>query len=164
MALGDLNGVAGDELAVTLDGSGSGKNASGGSVHLYTFGLGGTPTYLRAVSMAGIKADDSFGRGLAIGDVTGGPGNDLIVSAVGRDDGASNAGAVYIFTGPALSTAVALRALPVRANDAFGRKVAVGNADGGFDDVIVSTGWAGPDVRADVFPGLVGLGSAPLSS
>ena len=117
------------------------------------------------------RAAAYYGTAVATaGDVNGDGYGDVIVGAPGYNNGAGEAGAVFVYHGSAagLSTIANWRAVANRANAAFGFSVATaGDVNGdGYDDVLV--GAPGPETdeqgigRVFVYHGSAsGLSTAP---
>ena len=117
------------------------------------------------------RAAACYGTAVAsAGDVNGDGYDDVIVGAPGYNNGAGEAGAVFVYHGSAagLSTIANWRAVANRANAAFGFSVATAgdaNVDG-YDDILV--GAPGPETdeqsrgRVFVYHGSAsGLRTAP---
>ncbi len=100
---------------------------------------------LAAATLKGAAAGDRFGYAMAtLGDLDGDDAAELLVSAPYADDGASNAGAVYLFSGADLSGDVSASAAVATlvgsgASDTIGTALAAnGDVDGdGLPDLLV---------------------------
>ncbi|MCU1276357.1 MAG: hypothetical protein JWO48_3788 [Bryobacterales bacterium] len=136
LAFGNLDGLAGDEIAVADSGfNGTGGNKQPGGVFIYRFSGG-------SFALAQIVSQPAFS--VAIGDVTGDPSPDFVVSGT--------SGSTYVYAGPSLSSSLTF---------ASGGKVAVANVDGGpYSDLITSTNSATPS-QASVYSGLLSAGQQP---
>ena len=93
VAMGNLDGVAGDEVVVGAAGGGTGHSLKPGNAFVYHFN--GTDLDLIGTVNSPNTTASGFGFSVAIGDVTGDGAPDLIV--VGP-------GAVYVFPSPLSST------------------------------------------------------------
>lgn len=150
VAIGDLDGVAGDEIAVGKPASGSAKNQVPAAVYLYRIS-GATPTlfqtFVPSVSPA-LKIDDWYASDLAIGDVTNDGKPDLVVGVPYREvAGVTDAGAIFVHlgTGPLpyslTQTPLLLSAAIKVSKEYFGYRVGIGNADSmGTLDVVTLMG------------------------
>lgn len=166
IAVGDLDGVAGDEIALGNLGGGSGKAAVGGRLHLYRV-TGGTATLYQTIVPSvtpAVTSGDLYGSGLSIADVTNDGLPDVVVGAPLRDvGGIIDAGAVFVHAGgqgafPPYSLAATPRLLvpaaPV-AKHAIGSRVGIGDVDAsGVSDVVALT-LSNPAAKGEVFPGQV---------
>ncbi len=92
---------------------------------------------------------DRLGQGdpglASAGDINGDGNNDLILGAIYNDDGASDAGAAYIFLGPLSGKGISAGTADIQingaaANDLAGRAVVgLGDVDSdGYDDVLIT--------------------------
>ena len=147
VAMGDLNGNGNDVIAVGSTGISTGQFIPG-QVSLFSFtGTGFQNTLNIASPLCTKKNPDSFGLGVAIADVAGGPAKDLIV-------GAPTTSRAFVFPGPVN----AANYLTLSASDnSFARKVAAGPVNGDtFSDLLATTSGA-----AKVYNGLVTSGQSP---
>jgi hypothetical protein len=156
LTLGDLDGDGRDELVVGVDASGSGKRAVPSSAHIFTFAPHTwAPSAVRSLILPG-AAGSANARGFVIADVDGNPGNDLVIGAGSADVAATDAGAAYVFSGGATLFSTLTAGTPL-AGDTFGRRVRAGAVNGdGLQDLVISTGWGGTNIRADVVVGSIG--------
>jgi hypothetical protein len=113
----------------------------------------------------GVAARDGFGLETAVGDVTGDGVDDIVVSAAGDDEAATDAGAVYVFRGGSLASAPS-KLTGEGAGDDFGFNVAVRDLDGspGAEVVVTAERVAGGRGRAYVFSGGAGFGDLGAAS
>jgi hypothetical protein len=162
-AIGDLDGIPGDEVVVGGIDHGKGSTVPGRAV-IFTFnGAGFTPWQTIFSPIRNMKKDERFGASLAIGDVAGDGTNDLIVGAPNSVvNGQATAGRTFVFPGP-VNASNYLTFVSGVYKDYFGFRVAAGDVDGGFADLIVSSGGDAntTDKRAAVFTGLVTNNQAP---
>jgi hypothetical protein len=144
MALGDLNGDGADEIAISATPGKKGTNNAGVFIFRFT---GGTVTYVQQFQNP-IMLSGGFGNAIAIGNIDGSIGNELIVG---------DPGTVYIFPYPAQQSTFYSLTGP---GPLFGRKLGVGDMNGdGVPDLVVVTGdeFRGSDTTAQalVYPGPV---------
>lgn len=158
-AMGNIDGIPGDEIAVGATGGGKGNSRRAGKVAIFAFdGISFTNTQTIS-SPAGL--DDLFGSSVAIADVTGSSANELIVGASGSSiNGAANAGRVYIFPGPVNDSIFQVLATGI-GGDQFGSTVATTNVDGGVIDIIGATSGTSANPRANVYSGPTTTGQSP---
>jgi len=151
VALGDLDGDGGDEIAVAaVPGS---KQKVVPAVYTYTYtGSGVTPWGPGKIQDPTGSFTSDFGGGLnggavAIGNITGSGGNDL---AVGADGGGTN-GLVYVFPYPASQSNSFTLTGP---GSGFGGGVGIADVNlDGFPDLVVNSG--GSSGESVVFAGVV---------
>ncbi len=141
LAMGNLDGVAGDEVAVADPGSGTGGKARPGGVFIYRFNGSGL-TLAQSVNQAA--------AGVAIGDVSGDSNQDLIV-------GASNVSSIFVYPGPSFSNRITMPPGPaVRAAYVNG---------GSYADLIAAPGTginsSGAPKQVNIFAGPVFAGEQP---
>jgi len=152
---GDINGDGLDDIIVGAHYNNDGGSNDEGAAYIF-FGatnLSGTKDTAAAaedVRILGKAADDRLGHRVSgAGDVNGDGFDDFIVGAQNNDDGANNAGAVYIFFGASnisgtfdMGGGVQSANVTIfgkAADDDFGKAVSgAGDVNGdGFDDIIV---------------------------
>jgi hypothetical protein len=157
-AMGDLNGVPGDEIAIGATGGATGGQTSVGEVAIFTFnGL----TFTNTQNISSPSMGDLFGSALAIANVTGTSANDLIVGAKGSAvNGASAAGRIFVFPGPVSASNYQTFTTGIKG-DQLGASVVAGNVDGGVTDVIGATSYSSTNPRANVYSGSTTSGEAP---
>jgi len=168
LAMGDLDGLPGDELVAGAPGGGNVNTSSfiPGKVFIFKFNGSGFTFVRRLVSpLAGSKENDGFGKRAVIDDVTGDSRNDLIVGAPWWSANKQNpsAGRFFIFPGTVDASNYLVFSTGV-GGESFGARLATGNVNGGYRDLIATTGQdAGSDVdrRAHVYSGLISAGQAP---
>ena len=97
VALGDVDGIGVDEIV--FGGDGASKKSPPGAVFIYKY-TSGAVKYVREIQdPTGVLAT-GFGNAIAVGNIDGGKGNDLVVGA----PSASTNGLVYVFPYPAQQT------------------------------------------------------------
>ncbi|MDG1480026.1 MAG: MopE-related protein, partial [Myxococcota bacterium] len=150
VASGDFNNDGFDDMVVgALNEDAGGTDA--GAAYVVLGPVSGALSLSSAdLKLTGTGAGDQAGKSVAaVGDVDDDGNDDFLISGYKNDDAAANAGAAYLFYGPAtsgdLSTADAILQ-GVSAQDYAGSWVsAAGDVDGdGFDDVLVGA------YRADI--------------
>jgi hypothetical protein len=149
MALGDLDGDGADEIAIDATPGKKGPNNAGVFIFHYT---AGSLTYLRQFQNP-LTLSGGFGGAIAIGNIDGSTGNELIVS---------DPGTVFVFPYPAQQSAYYSLTGP---GPGFGRDLGIGDVNGdSVPDLVVVTGdeFKGSDTTAQalVYPGPVHLGEA----
>jgi len=161
VAMGDLNGTGRDVIAVGAIGGGNGQAALG-EVSLFSFnGSGFTNTQNIVSPLPNPKKDESFGRGVAIADVTGTGAKDLMVGApYSIVNGVTAAGRVFVFPGP-VSGSNYLTFTTGLKSDYFGNKVASGDVNGDFMGDLLAATLSGNDIKAHVYNGLLSQGESP---
>ena len=161
-AAGDVNGDGIDDILVGAPFA-PGRAGTGGAVHI-VFGdrdLAGTidiASGQQDLTITGPGGSDLFGDSLAIGDVNGDGGDDIIIGstfATDRDRGTGLVGAVYVVLGSTtlagtISTALEEQDVTIFGAEEFdelGDTVASGDVNGdGIDDIIATAEAAdGPD-------------------
>jgi len=154
VALGDLNGDGADEIAISATPGKKGTNNAG----VFIFGYaGGTLTYLQEFQNPTMLSG-GFGDAIAIGNIDGSTGNELIIG----DPGANNSGTVYVFPYPAQQSAFFSLTGP---GPLFGRDLGIGDLNGdGVLDLVVVTGdrfsGSASTAQALVYLGPVSPGNA----
>jgi len=164
VALGDLDGDGKDEIAiggavVTVPGK---KGASIPAVFIFKYTGTAVSYFLRIQDPTGNQGSGFggglYGSGVAIGNIDGNPGNELVVGA----RYANTNGLVYVFPYPASQTNYFTLSGP-GPNFGEGLGIADVNTDG-YTDLVVITGdqFSGSDTTAKalVFAGSVRAGAA----
>jgi VCBS repeat protein len=156
IALGDLDGDGKDEIAVGATSPDS-RNKTLPSVFIFKFDpVAHSVKYVSTFQDPSGSSSSQFGAAIAIGDVDGSTGNDLVVGAPG---GGTN-GLVYIFPNFAQQTTYFTLSGP---GPLFGRNLGIADMNGdNSPDLMVVTGaqFSGSDTSAQtlVYPGPVHLG------
>ena len=164
IALGDLDGLPGDEVAIGNAGGGNKRSYVSPAVYLYRVSATNVTLYRTVYPVLSPALDkyDSYATTVAIGDVTGDGRPDLVVGAKNRTVGSQrDAGEVLIHPGQGPSapyeqsaTAMALRSGVAGANG-VGAQVAIGEATHtGTPDVVALT-FDNENAHGQVFPGPV---------
>ena len=101
LATGDLDGDGYGDLVVGSPTADTGGNDAGAVYIVYGTGLPSGAASLSAAdaTLLGIDPSDQLGGALATGDLDADGADELVVSALFADDGASNAGTVYVLAG-----------------------------------------------------------------
>jgi hypothetical protein len=164
IAIGDLDGVAGDEIAVGNIGGGKKNAITPAAVYLFKI-AGATATRYQTLIPTATPAtgtNDFYAAALAVGDVTNDGRPDLTVGAPQRlVAGANQAGAVFVHAGAGAAPPYSLSTTPLilvssspASGDGLGQRVAIGNVNGtGTVDVVALTRDAA--ARGEVLPGHV---------
>jgi hypothetical protein len=163
VAMGELDGSnKGDEVVVGASGGGSkGKKVKSGKVYIYQ--QDGAGFKLDTTLDDPDNTGESFGFGVAVGDVTGDGAADLVVGApFATVNGASAAGQVYVFPAPLSSPSHYFMLATGIHNDEIGVKVGTGNVDG-HTDVIAAAGEDSPSEGVLVFSGPIGANQQSAS-
>jgi len=149
MAFGDVDGIGVDEIVV--GGSTGGKRSSIPGVFIFKYGMGG-PSYLREIQD---PTGTGFGNAIAIGNIDGSPGNELVVGA----SSATSNGLVYLFPAPASQSTYFTLTGP---GPNFGRNLGIADVNlDGFPDLLVITGKQGDSTaQALLFAGTVHSGES----
>jgi len=155
IAMGDLDGDGADEIAIGATGGGK-KNPVPPVVFIYKFGpsgLSNVQTIQEPNSSAG-----GFGSAIAVGNIDGNPGNDLVVGAPGAST--PDGGIVYVFPAPLLQSSYFSLTGP---GPTFGEGLGIADVNlDGFSDLVVNTGdkFNGSDTTAKtlIFGGIVHAG------
>ena len=140
VALGDLDGDGSDEIAIAATPAKQGANNAG--VFIFKFANGAVNYLQQFQNPSAISG--GFGSAIAIGNIDGSTGNELVVG----DPGANTNGTVYIFPSPAQQT---VWFSLTGAGPNFGRKLGIGDMNGdGVLDLVVVTGaeFNGSDTTA----------------
>ena len=167
LAVGDVNGAAGDDLAVGVPGEDVGAVVDAGAVHVVLGSASGLVAagsqYWSQIS-AGVadsaEVGDRFGSALAMGRLDGGALADLVVGVPGESVGAvAGAGVVQVLPGAAGGVTASGSQLwsqsstgiadSVEGGDGFGASLAVGDVNGAAGDDL-AVGVPGEDVGAVV--------------
>jgi hypothetical protein len=152
VAMGDLNGDGADEIAVGATPGKKGANNAG--VFIFRFANGVVSLVQEFQNPT--AASGGFGGGaVAIGNVDGSTGNELVVG----DPGANNNGTVYVFPYPAQQSVSYSLTGP---GPNFGRELGIVDMNGdNVPDLVVTTGdqFKGSNLTAQVlvYPGPVHL-------
>jgi len=142
IAIGDLDGVPGDEIVVVQKDQSSKTISSPARVYVYRLAANGTSFVLVSTMTPALVTGDNFGNSIALGDVTGDGRPDVIGGAPFRDSGrATTAGAVLVFPGTGAlppyqlspTPIVLTRATPLK-DDRIGSQVWVGNSNSNATD------------------------------
>jgi FG-GAP repeat len=160
VAMGDLDGDGADEIAIAT-GSTAKKNPPPPSVSIYKYSAGSL-SYVNSISAP--SGAGGFGSALAIGNIDGNPGNDLVIGANGT--ATPNGGAVYVYPSPVQQSSYLQLTGP---GPQFGEGVAIADVNlDGFPDLVVNTGaqFSGSDTSAQtlVFAGNVHGGASYTNS
>jgi len=156
IAIGDLDGDGADEIAVGAAGGGK-KNPVPPAVFIYKFGSGGL-TNVQTIQWPNSSAG-GFGSAVAVGNIDGNPGNDLVVGAPGAST--PNGGAVYVYPAPVQQSSYFMLTGP---GPQFGEGLGIADVNlDGFPDLVVNTGYkfSGSDTTAQtlIFAGNVHAGT-----
>jgi hypothetical protein len=161
VALGDLDGDGSDEIAIAAGWTGK-KNTRPPFVAIYEY-VSGSLNLVQSIPQPD-STGGGFGSAIAIGNIDGNPGNELIVGAKGAST--PNGGAAYVFPAPLQPSSYFVLTGP-GPQLGEGLKVADVNLDG-FPDLVVNTGaqFSGSDTTAQtlVFSGNVHAGSGYTNS
>jgi hypothetical protein len=175
LAIGDLDGLPGDEIVVGHDGGPVTRKVSTvGRLHVFKFvGTMTAPAFALLHSITpsatpAVSTYDGYARSAAIGDVTGDSHPDIVAGGHRK---------VFVLPGPtfdanpetpAYDPAVIVTPAPTDVPDGFGHMVAApGDIDGdgtAASDLLASTPAASPASRADLFRGHVLSGQLPATT
>jgi hypothetical protein len=153
VALGDLDGDGRDEIAVAaVPGS---KQAAVPAVYLFKYTGSGVSLWKKIQDPTGSQTSDFaggiYGGAVAIGNITGGAGNDLAV-------GADGAGLVYVFPYPASQSNYFTLSGP--GVGGFGEGVAIADVNlDSFPDLVVNAGGQ-KSGQTFIFAGIVRAGES----
>jgi hypothetical protein len=133
MAFGDVDGIGVDEVVVGASGSGSKRNPSPAGVFIFKY-ANGALNYIREIQD---PTGAGFGNAIAVGNIDGNPGNELVVGA----STATSNGLVYVFPFPATQSNYFTLTGP---GPNFGRNLGIADVNlDGFPDLTVITGKQG---------------------
>ena len=153
VAIGDLDGDGNDEVLVD---AGPGKRESTiASVFIFKFAAGSLSFWQRIQDPPG--TGEGFGTSIAVGNIDGTPGNDLVVGAPYAST--PNGGAVYVFPSPLQQSSYFSITGP---GPQFGRSVFIADVNlDGSSDMAVITGDLGndPTNKALLYAGPVHAGA-----
>jgi hypothetical protein len=146
MAFGDVDGVGVDEVVIGASGSGSKRNPSPPGVFIFKY-ANGALNYVREIQD---PTGAGFGNAIAVGNIDGNPGNELVVGA----STATSNGLVYVFPFPAAQSNYFTLTGP---GPNFGRNLGIADVNlDGFPDLLVITGRQGDSTaQALLFAGTV---------
>jgi len=149
VAIGDLDGDGNDEVLV---GANPGKRESNiASVFIFKFAAGSLSFWQRIQSPPGTS--DGFGTSIAVGNIDGTPGNDLVIGAPYAST--PNGGIVYVFPSPLQQSSYSSITGP---GPEFGRSIFTADVNlDGSPDLAVITGdpGNGPTDEALLYTGPV---------
>jgi hypothetical protein len=151
MAFGDVDGIGVDEVVVGASGSGSKRNPSPAGVFIFNY-ANGALNYVREIKD---PTGAGFGNAIAVGNIDGNPGNELVVGA----STATSNGLVYVFPFPATQSSYFTLTGP---GPNFGRNLGIADVNlDGFPDLAVITGKQGDTTaQALLFAGAVRAGAS----
>lgn len=158
----DVSGDGIADLAVGAPGYDAGSGDEGAIYVVHGPFSGSSLLFSSDLTVSGVVGDRGLGGGaLALGDVTGDGAADVIGSAPGDAAVASNAGAVWVFSGSLTGTqavgAATVALLGNNVDEEFGTSLAVGDTDGdGRMDLLVGAPGADSGTGSvDVFLGYI---------
>jgi hypothetical protein len=148
LAVGDVFGSdTPDDIVIGAPGDGG--NSDEGRIYVFKGSAtryGGNIMYTAGdvadKEATGAATDDFFGIDVAVGNITGGAQQDVIVGM--SDEAGTTAGKVLVFSNISNASAEIRSYAGDTAGDYFGRRIAVCNFNGtGVDDIVVSASDAG---------------------
>ncbi len=160
-SIDDLDGNGVHELVVGAQGD-SDVASSSGAVWVLFMGSDGSVLNTQKISaMIGLQANDTFGAAVAgLGDIDGDGHSDVAVGATDDDDGATNAGAVYVLRLDAaaavlqtfkISAAPGSLHVDLSYGDAFGNVTAIDVNGDDMKELVVGTCCDGAADRGAVY-------------
>lgn len=148
LALGDVDGIGHDEIVVA-GGPSSRKDTTVPAAFIFKFASGAL-SYVRKIQD---PTGAGFGNAIAIGNIDGNPGNELVVGA----PSASNNGLVYVFPSPVQQSNYFTL---TGSGPNFGRNLGIADVNlDGIPDLLVITGLIGSGGQALIYAGNVSPGS-----
>ncbi len=136
IATGDVDGDGFDDVVAGAYAASSGGQPAAGEAFVF---LGPALASILPLSDPTPETNGTFGRPVSAGDVDGDGFADVLVGVPLADPGGLvDAGEVFVFLGPALTSVLPLADPVPEATAQFGTSIAVGDFDGdGFEDVLV---------------------------
>ena len=148
LALGDVDGIGHDEIVVA-GGPSSRKDTTVPAAFIFKYASGAL-SYVRQIQD---PTGAGFGNAIAIGNIDGNPGNELLVGA----PSASSSGLVYVFPSPVQQSNYFTLTGP---GPNFGRNLGIADVNlDGIPDLLVITGKIGSGGQALLYAGYVSAGS-----
>lgn len=160
LAVGDVDGLVGNEVLVGAPGAAVGPVKAAGKVFIFKAAGPASFTFERIITRADPKSNDRFGHRLAVADVTGSPAMDLIATAPLADTArARNAGLVFVFPGPISSNLAPVELTRAVKGEELGYRVVAHDVDGNSVEDVITVATLDPP--AVVFKGLVVTDQSP---
>ena len=148
LAFGDLDGIGHDEIVVA-GGPSSRKDTTVPAAFIFKYASGAL-SYVRKIQD---PVGAGFGNAIAIGNIDGNPGNELVVGA----PSASSNGLVYVFPYPVQESNYFTL---TGSGPNFGRNLGIADVNlDGIPDLLVITGLIGTGGEALIYAGNVSPGS-----